>query len=224
MNNEKKKKCKYDYSFEPLKDDDKIWEGVDCSKPFRIPNEKECNPYYDIKNIGLFDDEDKASLHCAFTKWNWDGDKKITTKKLSPTKLYKRRRRKSKMKKIMKKICNKSEELCPKDENISKHEYCEASKVCYDKMPSISGIYKDILLFAGIIINAFSSEGIENYFKKKKKNKVTMLNKEQLRDFQQVEALKQGAANIQQQGGNKYLSKKKKKKVKKNRIKKSRKK
>ena len=123
----------------------------------------------------------------------------------------------------MKKVCNKSEELCPRDEDIPKHEYCEASKVCYDKMPSITGIYKDILLFAGIIINAFSSEGIKNYFKKK--NKATRLSQEQLRNFQQAEALKQGFVNIhQQQGGNKYLSKKKKKKVKKNRIKKSRKK
>ena len=85
MNNTKK--CKYDYGFDPTDYNELMWKGVDCSDPLKKLGPKEqkwtgCYTTFNPKELGGFDDEskveDEASLKCAFTKWNWKGDKRST--------------------------------------------------------------------------------------------------------------------------------------------------
>lgn len=230
------KKCKYDYGFEPADYNERIWKGIDCSDPFKImgPNEKKwtgCYPTFNPKDLGGFNDEskkkDEASLKCAFTKWNWKGDKRTTI--LEPIKLKRRRTRRAKMKKIMKKVCNRYNDYCPKDEDEEKHSYCDESKACDDGSPNL---LKELKLSVKIIMDAFKTvKTPKDKSKSKKKKKPKQL---KTQGFQRQYGTPYGSpysqAGINQRhltygrrmaGGQRCLSKKL---LKKNKIKNSRKK
>ena len=185
----KRKGCLHDYGFEPIGADynELMWKVVDCSNPFKDVSEKEkrwtsCYPTYNPKDTGEFDDEnkgkDEASLQCAFTKWNWDGDKPEDYT-LNLSKRRQRRARRAKMKKIMKKICNRYDKYCPKKEGEKKKEYCDESQVCDDGFPNP---VEDIKLFVKIIMESFDLNN--SMSKKKQTNKTNKTNKKQSSNYE----------------------------------------
>ena len=155
--------CGYDYGFKPNNREESIWAGVNCAKPFEKPDKLGCNPSYDITSS--YNDPDKASLTCAYTKWKWKGDKKSKNPKV----VFKRKVRKSKMKNIMIKICNSDKEYCPDKITTPRDEICDKTKACDDESPNLSGIPRDVKYFAKIVLEAFSKENLEKKLSSKKK-------------------------------------------------------
>ena len=177
-------KCKYDYGFEPYDTQQKRWKGINCAKPFDPPNSEGCNPEFSPRNSGLYEDEESASMECAFAKWSWDGDnpkgKKIKGK--SPRKMYTRRRRKGKMRAILREICNNDKDMCPGKVNVSKNKICDETKVCDDVSPSISGWFRDVKFITKIVLDTFDKKRI---LSKKKKDSEIVLTPEQLAEIEQ---------------------------------------
>lgn len=216
-------KCEYDYGFEPYDREQRIWKGIDCANPFDKPKKKGCNPKFDFEGSGVFDDPEMASLQCAYTKWAWDGDEQKGRKIKNPITAFKRRRRRSKMRSLLRKICNSDYEYCPSKNFKKRNKICDKTKVCDDVSPSLSGMWRDFKYFAELVLEAFSEERIKKLLSKKKKNNEVSLTKEQLNAIEEASGLVTKSYRDRypylQKGGRKYLSKKRKK----YRIKKSRK-